>query len=87
MSRNPPNQKFSEWQQKARSSKSNTPARAPIESEELKLSCMVCDKAIGGFYARFGELGTCSGTCMKVQDKEPMYPGHSEEEFCKRFNL
>ena len=87
MSKSPPNQKFHEWQEKNRSSKSNTTARAPTESEELKLSCMVCKKTIGGFYARFGEKGTCSGACLREQEKLPKYPGHSHEEFCQRFNI
>lgn len=63
----------------------------PVLSEglgnKLLLRCMVCDKSIEGFYARYGDSGVCSGKCMRVQDQKPRYPGHSHEEFCERFNL
>lgn len=51
---------------------------------KLLLRCMVCDKSIEGFYARYGDSGVCSGKCMKVQDQKPRYPGFSEEEFLQR---
>lgn len=63
-------------------------ARNPVIPEEvgkrLLLRCMICDKSVEGFYARFGDSGVCSGKCMKVQDQKPRYPGHSEEEFFNR---
>lgn len=71
--------KLHEWQRKGRSSESDTTAK-----ESIDLNCMVCSKAIEGYYARFGESGVCSGTCMKVQDQKPKYPGFSEEDFLKR---
>ncbi len=81
MSKNP-SMKLHEWQS-ARSSKSTTTAKG-VTDDRLQLHCMVCQKAIEGFYARFGEEGTCSGECMRAQDLKPRYPGHSEEEFLKR---
>jgi hypothetical protein len=50
--------------------------------------CVQCGKLIGGAYANHGDAGwTCSDTCMKVQDSQPRYPGHTEESFHKKFNL
>ena len=46
--------------------------------------CMVCGKECEGYYARFGDTGTCSGDCMRVQDAKPRYPGFPEEEFLQR---
>lgn len=60
------------------------PVIAPEVGKRLLLRCMVCDKPIEGFYARFGDQGTCNRTCMKVQDAKPKYPGHTEEEFFQR---
>ena len=51
---------------------------------QLLLKCVQCDKAIEGFYARYGNRGVCSGKCMREQDKLPMYPGFTEEEFFNR---
>lgn len=62
--------------------------RNPVISEDvgkrLLLVCMVCNKSIEGFYARYGNSGTCSGACMKVQESKPKYPGYSEKEFFQR---
>ena len=44
-------------------------------------ACMVCGKPIEGYYARYGDKGVCSGACMRVQAKKPLFPGHSEEDF------
>jgi len=85
MSKNPRSLKLHEWQN-SRSSGSTTTAKG-VTDDRLQLHCMVCSKSIEGFYARFGEEGTCAKSCMEVQDKKPRYPGHSEEEFCQRFNL
>lgn len=49
--------------------------------------CMVCNKSVEGFYARFGTIGVCNRECMKVQDAKPKYEQHTEKEFLKRFNL
>jgi len=51
---------------------------------KLLMICIVCDKPVEGYYARFGEKGTCSKTCMRVQDTLPRYPGHTSEEFDQR---
>lgn len=67
-------QKLSDVQEEYRAS---TPA----------LVCMICSKKIEGFYARFGNEGTCSRKCMKVQDSKPLYPDHTAEDFERRFNL
>lgn len=41
--------------------------------------CCVCNKPIlEGFYARYGDGGVCSKTCMVAQDKLPKYPDHPE---------
>lgn len=57
-------------------------------AEEYKATivgmCCVCGKPVRGFYGRWGDGGTCNGTCEKVKKAEPPYPGHSEEEFLKR---
>ena len=49
--------------------------------------CMVCNRKCEGFYARFGESGTCDSKCMKVQDTKPVYPGHSSEDYERKYNL
>lgn len=58
------------------------------EQVEIKLDlrpCLMCNKQItDGYYARYGESGTCSKKCMIEQDKKPKYPGHTEEEFLQR---
>lgn len=66
-------------------------ARNPVISEEigkkLLYKCMTCNKPIEGFYARFGNTGTCSRMCMEVENKKPKYGEHTYEAFCKRFKL
>lgn len=79
MSKNP-SMKLHEWQSKGRSFGSDTTAKEGIDG----LNCMVCDKSIEGYYARYGDHGTCSGECMREQVKLPRYPGFSEEDFLKR---
>lgn len=49
--------------------------------------CMVCQRECEGYYARYGNTGTCSGDCMRVQDTRPKYGEHTEEAFLKQFNL
>lgn len=63
----------------------------PVLNEDigklLKLVCMVCNVRVEGFYARFGDGGTCSKKCMKVQDEKPKYPDHPAEAFEALHNL
>lgn len=61
----------------------------PVIQESLvpKRHCMVCQKACEGWYATFGESGTCSAKCMRIQDAKPLYPDHPVEAFIARFNL
>ncbi len=50
--------------------------------------CVICKKVIPGAYANHGDAGwTCSGPCMREQDKKPKYPGHTAEAFEKEHNL
>ena len=69
----------------------NQRVKNPVISETLGkvllYKCMTCYKPIEGFYARFGNTGTCSRMCMLVENKKPKYPGHEESDFLKRFNL
>ena len=52
------------------------------------LPCLACNKKIeDGYYARFGDGGVCSKTCMNVQAKKPRFPEYSEENYLKRFQL
>jgi hypothetical protein len=66
-----------------------TPRNQPKKEEKLDFDpCLVCGKKIeDGYYARFGNSGTCSKTCMKVQDGIEKYPGHPLADFLKRFKL
>lgn len=63
----------------------------PVLSQELakKLiyNCMICSKAVEGFYSQHEGGGTCSRKCMTVQDSKPKFPGHSAEDFEKLHNL
>lgn len=52
--------------------------------KQLLFRCMVCDKPVEGFYARFGTSGTCGRVCMKAQDSKEKFPGHTEEDFFNR---
>jgi hypothetical protein len=48
---------------------------------------MVCGKDnIEGYHGRWGNSGTCSASCEKIQAAKPRYPGHSEDEFFTRQN-
>ncbi len=59
--------------------------KKPVEEQWLPdLHCCICNKRIEGYYSRHGDTGTCSSACMKVKDREPKYPGHSEAEFFMR---
>lgn len=50
--------------------------------------CIVCDTPINdGYYSRHEDKGTCSKTCMKIQDAKEKYPDHPLSSFLKRFNL
>ena len=62
----------------------SNPVIEPEVGKRLLLRCMVCDKPIEGFYARFGDQGTCGRICMNVQDAKPKYPDHTEEQFFQR---
>lgn len=42
--------------------------------------CCECGKAIEeGYYARYGNGGVCSKTCMQAKEKKPRYPAPSPE--------
>jgi len=42
--------------------------------------CCECGKVIEeGYYARYGNGGVCSKTCMQEKDKKPRYPLPSPE--------
>ena len=50
--------------------------------------CCQCQKPVnGGWYGARGEAGSCSKTCETLQAQAPLYPGHDEESFLKKFNL
>lgn len=72
---------------KKMSKRTSNPVLSQGLANKLLLRCMVCDESVEGFYARYGERGTCSGKCMKVQELQPKYPGHGEEAFMGKFNL
>lgn len=40
-----------------------------------------------GFYARYGDGGTCSQACMRAVESKESYPDHSEAEFLSRLGL
>jgi hypothetical protein len=49
--------------------------------------CTVCSKPVSGFYGRWGDGGTCSLKCEKVQSAKPLYPEHPAEAFEKLHGL
>lgn len=56
--------------------------------DELRLKCMVCQKAITGFYARFGDSGVCSAKHMREVDAERKEASRiANEKFIERFGL
>ena len=65
-------QKLSDWQEQ--------------EKNKIRLDpCIVCgNMPKEGYYGRYGDGGTCSKTCEAVQNKKPLYPDHSEEDFLRR---
>lgn len=48
-------------------------------------TCMVCGKTVEGFYARYGNAGVCNRACMQHQETVDKFPGHSAEDFTRRF--
>lgn len=49
--------------------------------------CIICNRVLKGAYGHHHDGWTCSGSCEKTYDLRPKYPGHTEEDFLKRFNL
>lgn len=49
--------------------------------------CCVCNKPTLNFYGRWGDGGTCSRPCERIQEAKPKYPDHTEEEFFNRLEV
>lgn len=58
------------------------PLRNPVipEGSVPKRHCMVCQKAVEGWYGAWGDSGTCSKKCEQDQASKPLYPDHPEKE-------
>jgi hypothetical protein len=65
--------------------------RNPVIPEEtakkLTYKCMVCQKAVEGFYGQHEGGGTCSRACERKQMEKPRYPGHEASVFEEKHGL
>lgn len=51
----------------------SNPVLSEAHVKQLLYKCCVCDKAVEGFYGRWGSGGTCSRACERIEEAKPRY--------------
>lgn len=55
--------------------------------ETIRGLCLSCGKPTANYFGMWQEGGTCGRKCEAVQEAKPLYEGHTEADFLKKFNL